>query len=298
MSIFSFARDEQKTDLVASNSNHEERLPREAIFYFALVWSIFIFQLHCLFHTTTMRMHRPAVMRLVLMLACLWTWQSSDFSPIRSNHGGFLVSAQQQGDDKDKDNPDLQGPRALAQGHALFEEGLYDQAALAYWRSILFHTQTPPHLKYDLNAAFSKYMECYIVQGKPAEGLAYASAESFRRKQHDMGHQFLQQARAVDPTNEAVLEVQRMYVDKTTTTNTQQQQARKPQQQQQSTSSSSTKSNNNNNKVSIDPNDPLVQSHTPEELYEIGSKHFSDRQYEDCADVFELSCQLSKSTLG
>ena len=37
---------------------------------------------------------------------------------------------------------------------------------------------------------------------------------------------------------------------------------------------------------------------TPEDLYDYGSRLFSRRNYEHCADIFELSCKRSQYTLG
>jgi len=128
--------------------------------------------------------------------------------------------------------------------------------------------------------------------GRPVDGLAFVSKESFRRNQQPMGIQFLNQALAADPNNAAALAVQREYVDQDVNQkqqNQQQQQGTTSKQQQQSTVST------------VAAGQGQGQGHvgkSPEELYEMASQHFSAREYEDCADVFEISCALSNQNLG
>ena len=45
-------------------------------------------------------------------------------------------------------------------------------------------------------------------------------------------------------------------------------------------------------------NPSAMTGKTPEDLYEYGSTLFSRKNYEHCADVFELSCKRSGNTLG
>ena len=56
-------------------------------------------------------------------------------------------------------------------------------------------------------------MQCYIVQDRLADGLAYVSLESFQRGQTDMGRNYLRQALSVDPNNEVALAIQQEFGD-------------------------------------------------------------------------------------
>ncbi|KAL7560328.1 hypothetical protein ACA910_020252 [Epithemia clementina (nom. ined.)] len=191
-----------------------------------------------------------------------------------------------------RNDEDTKGPRGKDWGQAFFERGMYEEAAPHYWTAVLFHSQTPSDLTYDVQDVFGKFLQCFTLQGKTVDGLAYVSMESFRRGQRQMGESFLAQALDLDPNNEQALAVKREFLDKTKTKepSKQQQASRKPklesQQPVDATSSAGTSSSS------------LANSVTPEELYEMASKHFLNKDYEACADLFELSCQQSDELLG
>ena len=165
------------------------------------------------------------------------------------------------------------GPKSFRDGQDLFQKGQYEDAAPALWNAVIFHGQTPPSRTYDVNKAFQMFIQCYSLQGKLVEGFAFVAMESFRRGQKEMGQNYLQQALDTDPDNEAVKEVQMLFGH---------------------VKESST---NERNPPKQDPNKDL-EGLSPEKLYEMGSKHFAERNYEKCADAFEISCQRSNRELA
>jgi protein O-GlcNAc transferase len=169
------------------------------------------------------------------------------------------------------------GPASWERGQALFREREYDAAAMELWTAVLFHGDTEPERQYDVQAVFQMFIDCYIVQDKLADGLAFVSSESFRRGQTEMGDNYLQQALAVDPKNKAALAIQREY---------------RPSNARKATTASTPSPNDKAN------NDKEFVGKTPEHLYELASRHFSEKRYEECADIFELSCIRSNHRLG
>lgn len=166
----------------------------------------------------------------------------------------------------------LDGPAHLARGHRLFEQGKLDEAAADLWKAVLLHGETPPSKTYDVQMVFQQFMQCYIQQNKMGDGLAFVALESFRRGQTDMGRNYLEQALQVDPHNEAALLVQREYGEESS-------------------------GNISSADIEEDSNSDL-HGKTPEQLYEIASQHFSEKNYEECADIFEISCARSGHKLG
>lgn len=175
------------------------------------------------------------------------------------------------------------GPGSFARGKKLFEELQYDQAATELWNAVLFHGDTPAERQYDVQTVFTMFMQCYMLQGKMADGLAFVSLESFRRGQVDMGKNYLQQALAVDPENPAALAIQNEFGVIS------------------SGSAASSDGDNNNFEAGKEPEatpNADLAGKTPEQLYEMASQHFSQKNYEECADIFEISCIRSGNRLG
>lgn len=167
------------------------------------------------------------------------------------------------------------GPRSFALGEQLFQEQKYDQAAAELWKAVLFHGNTEPKRQYDVQAVFHMFMRCYMIQGKMADGFAFVASESFRRGQTEMGRNYLEQALAADPQNMAALAVQAEFgIDG----------AIGAAKQTLVDAVGSTHSD--------------LAGKTPEQLYAVASQHFSDKNYEECADVFEISCIRSGNRLG
>jgi tetratricopeptide (TPR) repeat protein len=178
----------------------------------------------------------------------------------------------------DNTNTILDGPGSLAAGDVLFQERQYDEAADKYWKAVLFHSETEASRTYDVQAVFQKFMQCYIVQGKMVDGLAYVADSAFRRGQGDMGKKYLEQALSVDPDNLAALAVQDEFGDGDIV-------------------GLKSLSMDDGDTDDADDNDDLREK-SPETLYGIASEHFSEKDYEECADVFEISCLRSGNRLG
>jgi protein O-GlcNAc transferase len=175
----------------------------------------------------------------------------------------------------------MDGIAARDQGLLLYQQEQYEQAAPLLWHAVLFHGASPT--PYDVQVVFSTFLQCYAAQDKLVEGMLFVALESFRRGQVEMGQTYLKQALQLDPNN---LEAIRMQQDYSTND---------ADVVSSSGDSSSTTTSNN------DVNDNLpseFKNKSAEDLYEIASAYFSDQQYEDCADVFELSCARSKHLLG
>lgn len=183
---------------------------------------------------------------------------------------------------------DTDGPQSVALGKRLWQERKYDEAAAALWRAVILHSSTPPAQTYDVQEVFQLFMQCYMVQDRLADGFAFVSLESFQRGQDEMGHNYLRQALAVDPNNPAALEVQEAFGNVGDTGGGV---------ASSSSLSSPSQSAASSNEKSNEQKD-IYYGKTPEDLYEIASDFFAKKDYETCADVFELSCSRSRRTLG
>jgi len=180
------------------------------------------------------------------------------------------------------------GPASLEEGHSLFDDGAYDKAALYYWRAVLLHGNTPD--AYTVEDAFGRFMQCYAVQGKTEDGFVFIAQESFQRGQREMAAKYLDQALAMDPMHEQARALQ----DKLDGVDTNQ----KKKGNQDGNNPAFKKRNKFQPRFgSAEADDPLGGK-TPEDLYEYGSTLFSRRNYEHCADIFELSCLRSNLELG
>jgi protein O-GlcNAc transferase len=133
--------------------------------------------------------------------------------------------------------------------------------------------------------AFSSFMQCYAIQDKTEEGFVYIAKESMQRGQKEMALKYLEQALSIDPTNKDALELQARFTGKALYDVD----IPKPKRER-------------SNKFqaqfgSAEADDPLGGK-SPEDLYEYGATLFSRRNYEHCADIFELSCLRSEMKLG
>jgi protein O-GlcNAc transferase len=151
----------------------------------------------------------------------------------------------------------------------LFRELKYEDAATELWKAVLWHGKSPD--AYNVQECFEMFLQCYVLQDKLADGLAYVSYESFRRGQADMGKNYLRQALEVDPNHEKALAIQNEYITP-----------------------------KNEQVIEISEEDDTnadLQGKTSEQLYEVASESFTAREYEECADVFEISCLMSQERL-
>jgi len=158
----------------------------------------------------------------------------------------------------------------LKEGKRLMALEEYDRAAFFFWRAVMLQSASPQ--AYTVEEAFQSFLQCFAIQGRTADGFVYIAQESFGRKQDNMGKMYLQQALAVDPNHEEALLLQQQLdmVEGTTSSTASPKQSEKKDE---------------------------FQGKSPEELYAIASDFFSNRDYEQCADIFEISCVKSNHRL-
>ena len=163
----------------------------------------------------------------------------------------------------------------------LVAEGDYEQAALYYWRAVLFQEQNKD--QYTVEEVFQGFISCYSVRGKTADGFIFIAKESMQRKQKEMAIQYIQQALAIEPDNKEALMLRDRF-------------------QSASEGLPVGKRKERENKFqpqygTPEASNPLAGK-SPEDLYEYGATLFARKNYEHCADVFELSCKRSGYSLG
>ncbi len=203
----------------------------------------------------------------------------------------------------------LSGADSLKEGLRLTEIHEYEEAATYLWRAVLLHEQsTKP---YDVQAAFSGFLQTYRARNKLAEGFLYVAKESIGRGQMPMAKMYLEQALQIEPNHEEALQVQEDLQEyeasggKSVGKLQERTKTREAARQQYMEAKRRVKigdtdddddeegdERGNGNVIEWDADEKLKRK-TPEELYEIASKHFSEKNYEECADIFEISCILS-----
>eukprot|EP00978_Attheya_sp_CCMP212_P017605 scaffold47140_cov51-Attheya_sp.AAC.6 len=174
------------------------------------------------------------------------------------------------------------GAGNLAEADRLFQLNDLDAAATHYWHAVLHHGTSAG--AYELDQAFHPFLKCYAVQGKISEAYMFIAEESIGRGQGNMAKMYLEQVLHQDPTHERAQELWGQVTGETPDTPPQARQQQQQQQQQQQ---------------GFDHDADDHQGETSvEELYEIGAKHFADKEYELCAEYFELSCKRSGMRIG
>lgn len=175
------------------------------------------------------------------------------------------------------------GPESMIEGKRLFDYRDYDNAALYYWRAVLLQADNPD--KYTVEDAFQGFIGCYAIQGRTADGFLFIAKESMQRKQKEMAIQYVDQALALEPENKEAIFLRERFATGGAVVSGMDQMKRKDRGKFQDPWGTPEALN------------PLMNK-SPEDLYEYGSTLFSRRNYEHCADVFELSCLRSDNALG
>lgn len=169
---------------------------------------------------------------------------------------------------------DIDGLANLEEGDRLLLQQDYDRAAFHFWRAVMLQSATPD--KYTVEEAFQPFLRCFAIQGRTADGFVFIAEQSFGRKQEKMGKMYLQQALAVDPNHEEALLLQQQI-----------------EMMEGTGSSGGTPAASSSQEEEKDE----FEGKTPEELYAIASDFFANREYEQCADIFEVSCAKSNHRL-
>lgn len=193
------------------------------------------------------------------------------------------VSAQAVTLEFDTDISVQDGPANLEEGKRLFSERDYDRAAMHFWRAVLMQEQNKQ--AYSVEDCFNSFMQCFSLQDRMADGFVYIAQESVGRGQYPMGKMYLTQALTLDPDHEHGLllkdQLEAMGVDV-----------------DELPSSGATGSRDVDDDDEEDEDEDSQMEGSPEKLYEIASDYFQQRDYENCADVFEISCQKSNQRLS
>jgi len=191
--------------------------------------------------------------------------------------------------DFDTHIPGHDGLANLKEGQRLLVERNYDKAAFHFWRAVLVQEQNKG--KYSTEEAFRPFIQCFTAQDRVVDAFIFVSQESFGRGQYDMAKAYAGQALQVEPNNSEGLMIfsQLDSMGKLT--------AAEQKILQQYLEKTDGVDQNIGDEENVEVEDKYDRM-TPEQLYELGAQKFSDREYEDCADFFELSCQKSKLKLG
>jgi len=187
------------------------------------------------------------------------------------------------------------GDSSWKEANRLFSTGddtKFDSAALHFWRAVLLHNDSP---NYSVQDAFEKFMQCHILQHKPADGLAYVALESFRRGQNQMGGNYLKQGMQIDPTNHWVRAVDEEY-GSGKRGGAGGGAAKRPTKRPTFNTDDDEYDDSDDN--DDDTEEEVYPDLNPAQLYEKASAAFAEKNYELCADLFEISCMRSNYQLG
>mmetsp|Transcript_9801 Transcript_9801/g.20784 ORF Transcript_9801/g.20784 Transcript_9801/m.20784 type:complete len:809 (+) Transcript_9801:110-2536(+) len=177
------------------------------------------------------------------------------------------------------------GPESLSEAKLLFQTGDYDEAALYYWRAVLL--QGDSNGEYTVDEVFQGFLSCYAIRNKTVDGFLFIAREVMARKQKDMALAYIDQALTIEPGNQEALALRERIKSGGASGAGKVIQPKKREnkfQPQWGTPEAE--------------NPSAMTGKTPEDLYEYGSTLFARKNYEHCADVFELSCMRSGNTLG
>jgi len=192
----------------------------------------------------------------------------------------------------ESDHFDLIGGGASFQhGVKLFEKEQFEQAIPFLWKSIVTYStqEAESHVQnyggsrypYTVENAFLVFMQCFARQGKLADGYLYVAKQYMRRKQPAEAEMYLNQALQIDPKhNEANL--WKDYL------------GGKEELSEQLAQLLLKQENNNIDHSTI----VNAQGHTPEQLHDLGTAAFNNKNYVKAAKYFEQSCQESKQEIG
>ena len=178
------------------------------------------------------------------------------------------------------------GPESMKEGKRLFADQEYEDASMYFWRAVLLQAQSEE--SYTVEEAFTSFMQCYAVMDRTADGFVFIAKESMQRGQREMAQKYVEQALDYDPAHQEARELKHRFA--TTSTGG----------HHEAVKSVNRKKRDNKFQPAFgtpEADDPL-HGKSPEDLYEYGSTLFSRRNYEHCADIFELSCRRSNYQLG
>ena len=225
------------------------------------------------------RIINKLVWMILLLLAVATIFASWDSSPLLFAEASITLEFPTK-------IPMHNGPANLAEGNRLFDQLEYDKAAMHFWRAVLMQEQNKD--AYTVDEVFNGFIKCFSAQNRIADGFVYIAQESIGRGQFPMGKMYLKQALQVDPTNEEALLLQERIASMGFVFDG-------------AGAGDGKEEHDDDDDEDDDDGDDEVKEllkKSPEELYEVASKYFQNRDYENCADVFEISCQKSGQKLS
>jgi hypothetical protein len=93
---------------------------------------------------------------------------------------------------------------------------LYNDASAYLWRAVLLHSsqssRTSDNKKYQVDDAFTPFLQCYMHLNRVVDGLVFIAAESYLRRQTSMGELYLSTALKKDHEHAAALVLQQIII--------------------------------------------------------------------------------------
>lgn len=180
----------------------------------------------------------------------------------------FSVAAQEQS---------LDGQENYDKAIDLYEENDFTTAANLFWRSILFHSNGDA--EYTVEEAFQYFMNCYMNQGRPADGYAFVAEEYLQRNSLTEAKVYAEMALKVDENNsKAKLVLRTLGGGKD---------AKK-----------APKKSDGKSSEYDDWYDTDLDEDSPEAWYEKGNEYFANKQMNLAVEAFEQACELSNRSIG
>jgi protein O-GlcNAc transferase len=179
----------------------------------------------------------------------------------------------------------------MQEGNKLFDQGDYDRASLYFWRAVLFQANHPKD--YAVEDAFTKFLQCYAIQDRTEDGFVFIAKESMQRNQKEMAAKYIEEALTMDPMHPEALALKDKLEGKITPPL-----GSSSVDHNSDTATFKKRDNKFQARYGTPEADNPLEGKSPEDLYEYGATLFSRRNYEHCADIFELSCVRSNLKLG
>ena len=227
------------------------------------------------------------------------------------------------------------GPSNLHEGKRLFQQQKYNDASAYLWRAVLLHTSQTTSFSsssndgsdnkyYNVDEVFTQFLQCYLQQNKVVNGLIFIAAESYMRKQDEMGDLYLKQALDRSGSEEDVnalalkdiIERRRNHGeeelffsrlkeirDTVDISNPKNQLKENNMEKDDDDDDFWSQFTATQDKETTSPqetasaNDININDKTPEELYNIATQYFNTKQLQTAQHLFQLSCTKSQMKL-
>mmetsp|Transcript_35663 Transcript_35663/g.53152 ORF Transcript_35663/g.53152 Transcript_35663/m.53152 type:complete len:288 (+) Transcript_35663:56-919(+) len=224
------------------------------------------------------------------------------------------------------------GHANLLEGQRLLQLGHYTDATTFFWRAVLLHSSSSSSSLYSVNDAFTPFLQCYINLNKLVDGITFVAAESYLRRQEDMGDLYLEQALEQDDGHESAVRLKEIVtnysldsvvtlgwikevrdaVDVATAVSIDDGDYDGTDNNKNTSSNHDhTTTMKNANDISDqynqeDSNNTLIplltqtkyQNSTPEQLYNLGTQYFNTNNLPHAEQLFQLSCIKSNTQLA